>query len=311
MSSPQSIIFYSLAVLFQISFLIFIRKEDIRTRYLRSNTILFIGINIVLFVIAITPSESSATLELMIRLFYIVSFLSAACFLSYAIQICVTKGRDDFTKQIENGIWIVALCGSILSILSDEIVQGYKPFAFTITAVQGDNYWLSMLHGVLALLTAATILIKEWLSLSAGDQKRRISFTLIAYLGHILSTVVIVTMMRTGSEITLAITLPFSTTIFLCLVLYADYRYAWDSVPKLAIKAAQKQHKMSENDQLIDIFAKYTAGKYLFNEATEKFDHLLLTHMYNKNQGNMLRTAKEMGLGRSTLYKKVEKHNLK
>ena len=121
---------------------------------------------------------------------------------------------------------------------------------------------------------------------------------------------IVVALIRTGSEVSLAMTIPFSTSIFLCLVLYAEYKYAWDAVPKLATKETPEQLEMSENEQLLDIFAKYTAGKYLFNEATEKFDRLLLTHMYKKNDGNMLRTAKEMGLGRSTLYRKIEKHNL-
>ncbi len=311
MPPPQSIIVFSLAVIFQLSFLAFIRKKDISTRYLRSNIILSIGINIILFIVAITPSGGSAILELMVRLFYVSLFFLSSCFLSYAINTCMTQGIDDFTKKIENGIWIVALCGSILSVFTDEIVQGYKPFAFTITAIQGDNYWRLMVHGVLAQFTAAAILIRQRLSLPSGGQKRRYSITLIAYLGQIISTMIVVTMMQIGLEISLATTLPFTTTIFLYLILYAEYRYAWDTVPKLTTKETPEQLEMSENDQLIEIFAKYTAGKYLFNEATEKIDRLLLTHMYNKNQGNMLRTARDMGLGRSTLYRKIEKHNLK
>ncbi len=311
MPPPQSIIFFSLAILFQLSFLVFIKKEGIRTQYLRSNIILSIGINIILLIIVITPSGSSVIFELMIRLFYISLFFLSSYFLSYAIKICMTKGVDDFTKKIENGIWMVALCGSILSILTDEIVQGFKPFDFTITAIQGDNYWILVVHGVLAQFTAAAMLIKECLGSPSGGQKRRCSITLIAYLGQIITTMIVFTMMRSGSEITLAITLPFSTTVFLFLILYAEYRYAWDTVPKLDPKETEEQLEMSENDQLIDIFAKYTEGKYLFNEASEKFDRLLLTHMYKKNHGNMLKTAKDMGLGRSTLYRKIEKHNLK
>jgi len=67
----------------------------------------------------------------------------------------------------------------------------------------------------------------------------------------------------------------------------------------------------SESDQFNDIFTKYSQGKYTFNETMEKVDLLLLMHAYNKHNGNMMKTAKAMGLGRSTLYKKVQKHKLR
>ena len=74
---------------------------------------------------------------------------------------------------------------------------------------------------------------------------------------------------------------------------------------------ALDQSQLSEGEQLNEIFEKYKSETYSFNVAMEKVDFLLLMHAYQKHKGNMTKTAKAMGLGRSTLYKKVKKYDLK
>ncbi len=282
------------------------KKKEFGTRYLHSLTILIIVENAIYLAIFFIPQNNTVGIEILVRLFYAASTLSVACLLSYAIEICTNKSGH-FTRQIENGVWIVSLCIAILSIFSDELIVGYKPLAFTVTAIRGDSFWIHQTNGIMAMMTACTLLFREWVSLQDKVRKKHCLFIFIAYLSIVMCTLIVTMIMRYGYEISFAITLPFSTTLLLCLIVFGNFKYGWINIEKIT----SKQSDLSEHDQWNDIFTNYTKGKYSFNEASEKIDLLLLMHAYNKHNGNMMKTAEAMGLGRSTLYKKVQKHKLR
>ena len=299
--------YFLIGVLGDLWLLWFIWAKRIRYRNLYALVISFFSMNLMCLAIIFVPLDSEFLIEMLLRLFYIALFLSAAFFLSFAMQVSTKWKERKFFAQIENGIWIVALCGPLLIIYSDEVVQGYRHITHTVTAVQGSNYWVVILHSFMALITAGAVLIIEWINLPPGRQKQRCLFVLTAYLIHIFCALIVVFMMRLGIDITMATTLPLSSIIFVSLIVYAELNYS-----ELALEFIEPdQESMSDTEKLNDIFNKYTTGVYSFNEATEKLDFLLLMHAYKKHDGNMMKTAKAIGLGRSTLYKKVSKYGLK
>ncbi len=298
-------LYYLIAISVQIFLMVFMRKQGIGTWKLYSIGALFVTSNVIIFCGFFIP-RNAMNFEILLRLFYAISSLWAACFLSHAIEVRTTK-ESDFIIQIENGVWIVGLCNAILAMFTDEFIMGYKPLSFTATAVQGDNFWIFRAHIILAQLTALVVLIKEFSSVNDRAKKTHCLCIIVAYLATILSSLVVTTMIHYGLEINLDTTLPFFTTFTLSLITYGNFKYGWVS----RAKPIQKQNEMSEAEQLHDIFIRYKEGAHSFTEATEKFDRLLLSHSYKKYNGNMQQTAKAMGLGRSTLYKKMQKYNLK
>ena len=306
MELSQFTFYYLVAVLVQIILLILVRKERIETPRLSLLIVLFMALNATTLSGLITPLDNEIVLETLLRLFYAVIFLQSATFLSYAIQISMLKtGR--ITRQIENGVWIAALCGALFSLLTDEIIMGYHSFSIIITAIKGDNYWISVIQGQMAVLTAVAVLVRAWTKLPESTQKKRCLVILISYASHALHSLVIVALMRYGVEINFAITFPFLSTLSTLLIVYGEVKYRYNPVKK---PTAEKQ-EMSDRDKLNNIFTKYEKGEYSFIQAMDKIDLLLLMHAYNKHDGNMMRAAKAMGLGRSTLYKKARRHNLR
>lgn len=307
----QFTFYYFAAILLQCLILTFMKKKEIGTRYLYALAILFLVSNIIIFCGFFVP-RTTTNIEILLRLFYAALSLLFACFLSHAIEVGKTK-ENGFARQIENGVWIVAFCTAILSIFTDEILTGYRPMSFTATAIQGDMYWVFRTHLVMALLTAGTVLVRQWMHLRDHTKKMHCLFILIAYVIIIFSVLIVTALMQYGVEVNLDTTFPLFSTLSLSLIVYGDFKYGWVSESKLF----QKQHETSDVDQKSDItqleniFTRYTESKLSFNEASEKIDYLLLSHAYNKHDGNMLKTAQAMGLGRSTLYKKVRKHKLR
>jgi len=307
MAPTQFYLYLFVAVLIQASLLLFIRKQGIGTQHLYLLTISYILQNAIFLGIHFISYENVIAIEILVRFFYALSFLSIAYFLSHAIEVCTVK-PGGLTQQIENGVWIVALCGAILSIVTDEIITGFRYLLFTVTADQGEIFWIRLTHAILAMLTASVILIKEWVDQTDHTKKKHCLCLIIAYASFALFAVIVTMMMRYGVQISFALAFPFFSTFALCLITYGNFRYGWLTTP---INNAPEQLEISEKSQLDNIFTNYTDGKYSFNEASEKIDLLLLMHAYNKHDGNMMKTAEAMGLGRSTLYKKVQKHKLR
>ncbi len=308
MDLTQLTLYFLTAILIQALLLIFIKKREIGTGYLIFLGASFIGTNLCLLAMALTDQSNAMAVELLLRFSYVFLFFSAACFLSYALQVC-DNIKSSFARQIENGLWVVAFCGAILSVVTDEVVAGYRPIPIGVTAIPGNIHWVALLHGLLALITSAMVLIREWISLEDDNHKRQRLFILTAYISHALISAGVVVMLQYGSEVNLTMTYPISTTLALCLIVYGDYNFGWLTLSKSS--TATPRSELSDKHQLNDIFTSYSNGDYSFNEAAEKIELLLITHAYSKHNGNMMKTAEAMGLGRSTLYRKMQKYKLK
>ncbi len=299
--------YFLVAAVIQLLLLIFLKKEKIDSRNLYSLVILFAVQNGIYLAVSIVPQEYEVIVEILVRLFYVASILSMAYFLSYALEISRTK-RSRYIYQIEQGVWAVTLCSVILSIFTDEIITGYRSLSFTVTAVQGDSYWVRQIQGILACLTACVVLAGEWAGLRQGAQKSRYLFLLAGYFSFAGSALMAAILMRYGGGTYFAVMFPFATTFFLCSIVYGNIKYRWLSDDQ---KRVLKKTDMSDEGQLSDIYSGFIEGRYSFTEASEKFDFLLLRHSYDKNDGNMMKAANEIGLARSTLYKKLQKYKLK
>ncbi len=306
MTTGQFAFYLSVATLIQIFLLVFIKRQGVGTWFIYLLISIICTQNAMYLVITLLPNTNTILIEILGRFFHAISFISYACFLSHAIEVCDVQQKS-YTHKIETLVWMTALCGAILSIVSDEIIMGFRQISFTITAIQGDNFWVRLTLAILSMLTATVVLINEWRNLPDGNKKKHCLLLLYSYTFLAAFTLVVIMAMKYGFETSFAITFPFVTTLSLTLIVYGGFKHGWTTVTI----TNSEDLKMSEQDQLNDIFVKYKEGVYSFNKATEEVDLLLLMHAYNKHNGNMMKTASAIGLGRSTLYKKVQKHGLK
>ncbi len=297
---------YFLAIFFSIFLLVYVRKAKLKTRFLFALIALFTALNITQLSIILIGHNDTFTVKLLGRLFYALLAFHGSVFFSYAIKVSSAK-VSDLVHQIENGLWLTAFCIAVLSLLTDEIVKGFIPFSFTLTTVEGDNYWVALVHGFLASIAAVFILAQDWLKLRYEVHRGRSTLLLLAYAVHIFSLMFVVVLLRYGIEINVLMVYPYSSTFCLALVVYGEHKYRLNTTHSVSTK----QNEKTAYDQLVSIFTKYSEGTYTFNETSEKLDHLLITYQYDKHNGNIMQTAKAMGLGRSTLYKKMQKHKIK
>lgn len=308
MMISQFSLYYFVAISLQFLVLALMKKKQMKTRYLYALVSLFIAQNSTLVGMHLTSIGCLDILnaEILLRLFYATSSFSVACFLSYAIEISVTK-RNRFIRQIESGVWTVAICNAILVCFTNEIVNGHEPRSYTFTAIQGNIYWLFKTHAIMGLLTAGVLLVREYRYLRDRFKKTYSLLILVAYLSMIISILVISWMMNYGAKINLDTSFAFFSTFSLGLIVYSNLKYSGNA--NLVLEKTPR--KVSDSDQLLEIFNKYVEGEHSYAQASEKFDFLLLSYAYNKHKGNMVKTATSIGLGRSTLYKKVQKHKLR
>ncbi len=304
-------LYYLIAFAIQVLLFLYLRKASIRTPFLYSLFGALFVSGLIQMSMFLMPESQQISHEIGMRLFYAVTFIVFACVISYAFAACEIE-IGDFTSRVELAIWLVAFCGAILSLVSDEIISGAKPLSFSVTAIRGKSYWLFQLHVFFILIVTMALVALAFIKAESSVGRKRSMFVLIAYAPFAICTAILMIALRYGSEINMPMIFPFFSTMTIVVIVYGEYVHSVklnDSDKKISVYT--QEHISSANDKLITIFNNYKLGEVSFTQASEQIDYLLLSYMYDKHNGNMMRTAQAMGLGRSTLYKKVQKHKLK
>lgn len=301
-----------IALLIKVAIFVFVKRAGIKTQHLYGFLVMFAVHNICELGVLLTPPDQAAMISVGMRMYYAATFLLASYGLTCVLKIAMVSD-DDGTKFIEKAIWLGALSGAVLSVLTDTIAKGYIQLSYTATVLKGLAYWLFQLNNSIALLTILFVLAREAFYGATKAQRVRCLRMLIAFFPMIVASLSILGLMQYGYQISAAMVIPFASTWFLITLVYSEREHRLTEIRRM-IPGTQESKERSELNKvkasMHQVFSDFAVGDASFTETTDRIDSLLLAYSYEKYGGNVQQTAKFIGLGRSTLYKKMEKHDI-
>lgn len=296
----------ALVALFGNLVVIFIaRRAGIRTDYLYSLVVIFATHNVCELLLFLNFSQPNGLTVHFLSVYYAITFVLIATACSLAFKVAeITK--NDFLNIVEKLIWVGAGIGLFLSLFTEEIVSGVRDLSYSSTAIKGDSYWLFQLTSAVTAIGSAAALFKGQLVATDSRQKTRCLFMLSAYIPLVVGALSVLFMMNMGLQINATGILPITISLFIWILVYSERRHRLTDIRRVV--PGTRENKVAQ--QLQEVFTKYAAGDMGYQDASNEIELLLLAYSYDKHSGNVLQTAKFMKVGRSTLYKKMQKHSM-
>lgn len=289
-------------------FILFVaRRAGIRTDYLYPLVVIFAAHNICELVLGynFSQSNSSGWTVHILSAYYAVTFALVAISCSLAFHIAQVAENSFFSKA-EKLVWLGAGIGIALTLFTNEIVSGSKTLSYTYTAVKGDFYWLFQLTSGFVAIASIVALFKGMTMAEESRQEVRCLFMLCAYVPFVFTALSVLTLMGANLEINATGVLPISIALFIWILVYSERRHRLTDIRRVV--PGTQENKVTQ--QLQEVFTKYAAGEIGYQDASNEIESLLISYSYDKHSGNVLQTAKFMRVGRSTLYKKMQKHSM-
>lgn len=254
--------------------------------------------------LALGPTMGHAS-ELL-RFYFVCTFLLLGASTSCAVS--VARARDgDLVKFFEQYIWLGVATGIALTLLTDLIVAGATQLSYTITAVKGPGYWIFQVTSLFAISTIMFALIRESRTTTVERQRIRCNRMLIAYGPLVVSAIGLLVVMSQGYKVNATLILPITSSFFLCYLVYSERAHRLTTIRKFV--PGTLENKTME--KLYQVFEKYANGEVDYNSSTGRIEKMMLTYAYIRNDKNMRKTADFLGIGRSTLYSRMDKYGLK
>lgn len=295
------------ALLGNLFILIMARRAGIRTNYLYSLVVVFTAHNIceLLLFLNFSLSDANDLTLYLLKIYYAITFALIATSCSLAFQVAEVA-KNDFLNISEKIVWFGAGIGIVLALITNEIVVEATELSYSFTAMKGDSYWLFQLTAGFTALASAAALFKGLIVAQEKRQKVRCVFMLSAYIPLVAIALTVLFLMNMGLKINATGLLPISTALFVWILVYSERRHRLTDIRRVV--PGTRENKVTQ--QLQEVFTKYAAGEMGYQDASNEIELLLLAYSYDKHSGNVLQTAKFMKVGRSTLYKKMQKHSM-
>jgi len=295
----------AVALIANLFVLVIARRAGVRTDYLYSLIVTFAAHNICELLLFLNHAESNGLTVYILSAYYATTFglVAAAC--SCALKVAEIP-KDSIARKLENLVWVAAGAGVILSLFTNQIVNGVAELSYSSTAIKGNSYWLFQVTAAISALFSITALIYGFFIAADKRQKVRCLSMLGAYIPLVVGALTILSLMTAGFKVNATGVLPIATALFICILVYSERRHRLTDIRRVV----PGTHENKVTLELQEAFAKYAAGEVGYQDSTNKIESLLLEYSYEKHSGNVLQTAKFMKVGRSTLYKKMQKHNL-
>lgn len=257
--------------------------------------------------IAVLVNFSEGTYsDFVIRNFYVCSIAVLAFCLIYVVDSsCSVLFRSLVYCTIGTAVIL-----SSLIVLSNSVVAGSLPLSYSVTALQGEHYYLFRVFGLSVCAMILSVLIWRYVRSSNQEVRLRAMWTLIALAPPLLITISVIVLMASGYKVNALLFTPIGSTLFLIITLKSATSLEKINDSRRLQPCSKEKAAATE---LLAIQSGYLFGKMSHPEAMEKIERALLYYKAKECQGNASKIARSIGIPRSTLYDKASrlKINLK
>lgn len=231
--------------------------------------------------------------DYLLKVYYtvsIISLLSINCFVASLV---------DLTKSLVVKV-LTPICFVVIILLltTDLVVIGSVPLAYTVTAMQGQFYWLFQLLSAVLLLSIFAQSYATYTMTSSHITQIRSLYIAIALAPLLIIAFLVMILMNMGFQINGAILFPFATTLFFIITLASEYQHKLTDVRRFLPFSDERR----SSNEIMEVFSSYARDDANYRDSVSQIERLLVLHKLNKADGNASLTAEQMGMPRSSLY---------
>lgn len=290
-----------IALLIKLAVLVLARKSEKTSRLFLTMVALFALHNLteVAVIFGLYSGEISTY---MLRAYYAVTVVSLAYIVIYALEIA---------KQGVVRNWMAALLPTSLLmvglvITTDLVVAGSESIGYTVTAVRGEYYAAFQLFSLAMLTLAMFVLVRGFLK--ARDELTQVQslYTAIAVTPVFLVGLIVLIVMQLEVQISAALLMPVATSAFLFLTFRSEREHGLTDIGAM-IGSSRK--RITANI-VADLTQQYLDDRVSLKDAKNEFERQLLQHNLDRFGNNVSKTARELGMKRTTIYSMVKKHGI-
>ena len=244
--------------------------------------------------------ETDATLSMKIYYVCSVGVLVGMCV--YAIEV---SGFVYYEKMIKPIVFVSGLF-AVLIVVTPLVIQGSIPISYSVTAIKGDWYLIFQATIIFTMFFSLFVLFKGVFS-GQEEKKLRCSYALIALMPLIVIVIVVLVLMFLNFEVNAMGVVPIGTTLVILITLQGELKYNMTSMRMFLPFCKERRVALD----LLHIISRYSTSGNLHKETMHEIEKLLFEYAYEQSSYCKTKTAKHLGISRSTLYGMLERFQMK
>lgn len=303
--------FFSItAMLIKLGLLSFSRTWlSLKNRWFFGLFIGLLGINIfeLCCILYVTPNQLALSF---LKAFHLSCLFAASMLLGLILRI---QGKA--SSSATGVIVFLLLASSTAVILPGAGIAGVQSLGHSITRVAGPFYWVFQLTFLFFLAAAVSLLAREvWVGEPHGV-RRRSKALLMAAAPFFLGGPSVVVLMQLGFQVNAVATASFTIILFLLAFIITESEV-------VSVSAEPKEDRLSRLLSLWPATSEFKLTAHVrkaicerektgFQAGMETFEKAIISDILRSCNGNKSIAAKQLGISRTTLRRKLEALGLK
>ncbi|RBP51456.1 hypothetical protein [Arenicella xantha] len=239
--------------------------------------------------------------EYLLRLYYATTVWVAAFMLIYSSEVSRLK-HGHFRAVLMSIAGVV----SLLMLYTNWIVAGAESLGYTMTVVQGEQYWIFRIFVLATLLAIIPVIVVGYRRATEHIVEIQSIYTMFALAPLMLVGISVIVLMSLGVRVNASAFIPIASTLFLLITLKSEYRHNLTDVRRFIPFSAERRAA----NQIMDICSRYSRDKMSYRDGINEIEKILVLQKYQKEGGNASATAESMGMPRSSLYSIFNRLNI-
>lgn len=255
-------------------------------------------------IIGFFEKDTGIPMQWYFRTYYVLLIAVTAFLVIYALKVARIS-RTSFVFY--SVIWAVASISLAFAILfTDLVVAGYKPAAYTLTAIQGPLYVLFRLFTLGTIVTVISALIYGYRTSSTRRAEIQNLYFLLALAPLILVSLLVTALLMLGISFNMAVVFPLATTLFVLILALSETEHGITDIRIYLPFSAERQLVT----RLTKSGALFSIRKRSLKQTSDDIEKALLLYSLSKNEYRVSAAAKDMGVNRTTLYSICRRHEV-
>lgn len=189
-------------------------------------------------------------------------------------------------------------------LFSDTVVGGYAENTVPVAAIKGKLFWTFEIFTLLSVVASVSTLFYNYAKSKDPIQQIAYAYTIAGLLLLAVSVLTIIVLMILGINANGTGIIPIATTLFLLITVKGKNTHLIAKDPRKlnplsAESAMAKQIEWAQTQMALN--------KVGLKEAVTNIEAALIHYKLDKNDGNISETARQFGVARSTINKKLER----
>lgn len=232
--------------------------------------------------------------EIILRVYYALTVLSLAYISVYAIEV----SRLASFKKLAIPIYGIALIFCVVFIVTDALVAGSTPTAYTVIAVKGEYYWAFRFFAIMGFMLIIASLVLGYLKSADSVQANQCLYALLALSPIILLGSLVLFLMTLGLHFSIAVIMPLCTAVFVIIIVRSESEHRMTDIRRLLPFSSERRAAQ----KLIQLYSSFSIYEKPYREVKEDCERALLLYTLERTGYNVSVSAKILDMKRSTLY---------